>query len=194
MTQIALPLDELRPGAQASLIISASNAPVAAALTQSANWPGRCAILVGPPRSGKNLMARYFASLGDGNIIDDADGAGEEALFNAWNRAQENSQGLLLLSRFLPVDWQIGLPDLRSRLGSAQLLQIPPPDDELISQLIQKHLADRGTAIGRESLAYVTRRIERSYAALESFAKSANSMALAEGAAINMALVKRVLG
>ncbi len=194
MKQIALPLDELRPSTLASLIISDSNAVIAAALSQSANWPGRCAILVGPPRSGKNLMARYFASLGDGTVIDDADGVGEEILFNAWNRAQENLQGILLLSRFSPADWQIGLADLRSRIGSALLLQIPPPDDELISQLIQKHLADRGTAIGPEALAYVSRRIERSYAALESFAKSANSMALAEGVAINMALVKRVLG
>lgn len=194
MKQIALPLDELRPGAQSSLIISDSNAAVAAALSQSANWPGRCAILVGPPRSGKNLMARYFTSLADGNIVDNADAVGEEALFNAWNRAQENSQGLLLVSRFLPADWHIALADLRSRLGSALLLQIPPPDDEMINQLIQKHLADRGTAISHDALSYLSKRIERSYAAMEKFAKEANEIALAENCAVNLILVKRLIG
>ena len=194
MRQIALPLDELRPGAASSLIITDSNAPIAMALCDSANWPGRCAILQGPPRSGKSLMARYFATQAEGVTIDNADSVGEEVLFNAWNRAQEKAQPLLLISQFAPSDWNIGLDDLRSRLAAALLLQIPPPDDELVGQLIQKHLQDRGTAIGVDALAYVTRRIERSYAAVEGFARDANALALAENGPVNMTRVRALLG
>lgn len=192
MRQIALPLDELRGGGSSSLIITDANATVFAGLGNAAAWPGRCAILVGPPRSGKSLMARYFAGQ-SGTVIDDAEASGAEILFNAWNRAQESGTPLLLVSRWRPADWNIDLPDLRSRLGAALLLEISPPDDEMIEQLLQKQLADRGAAISIDALSYVKRRIERSYAAIESFARAANAMALAENAPVNLMLVKRVL-
>jgi Bacterial dnaA protein len=192
MRQIALPLDELRSGASSSLIITASNATAFAGLSSAANWPRHCAILVGPARSGKSLMARYFSGEG-GTVIDDAETNAAENLFNTWNRAQESGMPLLLISRWLPADWNIALPDLKSRLGSALLLEIGAPDDEIIEQLLQKHLADRGAAITIDALSYVKRRIERSYAAIESFARSANAMALAENAPVNLTLVKKVL-
>jgi chromosomal replication initiation ATPase DnaA len=193
MRQIALPLDELRPGHAASLIITDSNAACAATLSDSANWPGRCAILYGPARSGKSLMARYFGTQVDGVIIENAESAGETVLFNAWNRSQETMRPLLLISQFAPAEWQIALPDLRSRLASALLIEIPPPDDELIIQLIQKHLADRGTAMGLEALNYSVRRINRRYIDIENFARNANALALAENAPVNLGLVKRLL-
>jgi Bacterial dnaA protein len=192
MRQIALPLDELRGGGSPSLIITDANAAAFAGLGNAASWPGRCAILVGPARSGKSLMARYFAGQG-GSVIDDADSAAAEVLFNAWNRAQESGAGLLMVSRWLPADWNIALPDLRSRLGAAALLEIAPPDDEMIEQLLQKQLADRGAAISIDALSFVKRRIERSYAAVELFARAANALAMAENAPVNLALVKKVL-
>jgi hypothetical protein len=193
MRQIALPLDELRGGASSSLIITQSNATAFGGLGSAASWPKRCAILTGPARSGKTLMARYFSGQG-GIVIDDADTTAAEILFNAWNRSQESEVPLLLISRWLPADWNVALPDLQSRLGSALLLEISPPDDEMVEQLLQKQLADRGAAISIDALSYVKRRIERSYAAIEGFARSANAMALAENAPVNLALVKKVLG
>lgn len=192
MRQIALPLDELRGGASSSLIITPSNATAFAGLGSAASWPRHCAILVGPARSGKSLMARYFGGQG-GTVIDDAETNAAESLFNAWNRAQESAVPLLLISRWLPADWNIALPDLKSRLGSALLLEIGAPDDEMIEQLLQKQLADRGAAITMDALSYVKRRIERSYASIESFARAANAMALAENAPVNLTLVKKVL-
>lgn len=192
MSQIALPLDELRGGASSSLIITDSNATAFAGLGSAANWAKRCAILVGPARSGKSLMARYFSGQG-GTVIDDAETRPDEVLFNAWNRSQDTGAPLLLVSRWQPGEWNIILPDLQSRLGAALLLEIAPPDDEMIEQLLQKQLADRGAAISIDALSYVKRRIERSYAAIEKFARAANAMALAENAPVNMALVKKVL-
>jgi chromosomal replication initiation ATPase DnaA len=85
------------------------------------------------------------------------------------------------------------LPDLQSRIGAALLLEIGAPDDEMIEQLLQKQLADRGAVISIDALRYVTRRIERSYAAIESFARNANAKALADNAPVNLALVKKIL-
>lgn len=192
MRQIALPLDELRGSASSSLIITPSNATAFAGLGSPANWPRRCAILTGPARSGKSLMARYFSGQG-GTVIDDAEAKPAESLFNAWNRTQESETQLLLISRWRPADWNIALPDLQSRLGAALLLEISPPDDEMIEQLLQKQLTDRGAAISIDALSFVKRRIERSYAAIEAFARSSNAMALAENAPVNLTLVKRVL-
>lgn len=192
MRQIALPLDELRGGGSSSLIITDANATAFAGLGNAASWPGRCAILVGPARSGKSLMARYFA-VQTGTVIDDADKSGAEILFNAWNRAQEHDMPLLLISRWRPADWNIDLPDLRSRLGAALLLEVSAPDDEMVEQLLQKQLADRGAAISVDALSYVKRRIERSYAAIEAFARNANALAMAENAPVNLALVRKLL-
>ena len=193
MKQIALPFDELNPDrTDDCLIVTASNAIAFAALGNSASWPGHCAILVGPPRSGKSLMARYFAAQG-GMVIDDADCLSEENLFHQWNAAKNAGADLLLVSGSAPADWEIALPDLRSRLGASQLLEIGPLDDELAEQLLLKFLRDRGTSIGPEALAYVVRRIERSHASVEELAKKANALALAEGSAITLPLVRRLL-
>lgn len=192
MRQIALPLDELRGGTSSSLIITPSNATAFAGISSSANWPKGCAILTGPARSGKSLMARYFSGQG-GTVVDDAEASADETLFNAWNRSQETSVPLLLISRWRPADWNIELPDLKSRVGAALLLEIAAPDDEMIEQLLQKQLADRGAVISIDAISYVKRRIERSYAAIEGFARAANAMALANSAPVNLALVKKVL-
>jgi chromosomal replication initiation ATPase DnaA len=193
MRQIALPLDKLRTGGTDSLIITPSNADAFAAIGNHRAWPGHCAILVGPPRSGKSLMARYFAEQ-DGEVIDDAHALPDEELFHGWNAALGAGQSLLLLSDKDPAAWNVTLPDLRSRLGASQLIEIAEPDDELIEQLLLKHLHDRGTSIGPDALAFVVKRIERSHAAVEDFARNANAMALAQGSAITLPLVRGVIG
>ena len=193
MKQIALPFDELNPDrTDDCLIVTASNAVAFAALGNSASWPGHCALLVGPARSGKSLMARYFAAQG-GSVIDDADRLSAEDLFHQWNSAKNSGESLLMVSGKTPAEWDITLPDLRSRLGAAQLLEIGDLDDELAEQLLLKFLRDRGTSIGPEALAFVVRRIERSHADVEDFAKKANALALAEGSAITLPLVRRLM-
>ena len=56
MSQIALPL-ELSGGAE-TIVGGPSLGPVFAALQASNTWPYRTALLSGPPRSGKSLLAR----------------------------------------------------------------------------------------------------------------------------------------
>ena len=85
MTQIALPLG----GAGASrIVVGNANAAVVEAFHNTASWPFRTAILFGPARSGKSLLAGWFAESGAGEAIDDAAELDETELFHRWNRAQ----------------------------------------------------------------------------------------------------------
>ena len=78
--------------------MGSANAPVFEALAMPGSWPFRTAVLTGPPRSGKSLIARWFAEQGGGDAIDDADQLDETELFHRWNRAQESATPLLLVN------------------------------------------------------------------------------------------------
>ncbi|QZD94934.1 HdaA/DnaA family protein [Qipengyuania gelatinilytica] len=165
MSQIALPLTHSGSDGPDSIIIGESNRAVAEAMAASQDWPFGTAILAAPPRSGKSLFARWFASHTGGGAIDDADTKDETEIFHAWNRAREDGYPLLLT-----IDakgWDIELPDLRSRMGAALQLEIAPLDDDTAAQLMLSHAAQRGLALGEGAPAYLVPRMERSYAAIE---------------------------
>ena len=93
MAQFALPLT-IGCDRAARIVVGPSNQPVIDAFARAAEWPFRTAILTGPPRSGKSLLARWFAENGHGEAIDDADTVAEDELFHRWNRAQESATPL----------------------------------------------------------------------------------------------------
>lgn len=186
--QIPLPLslaqaNRQRDGAAAAfqrLIVGGANANALDALRDPAGWPYGTAVLSGPPRSGKSLLALWFAHGGDGggagDVIDDADTLPEMDLFHRWNRAQEAARPLLLVSGRQP--WQIALPDLRSRIGAALHLTVGEPDDEMLADLIENHAAQRGLALGEGALAYLVPRAERSFAGIESLVATIDRLTL----------------
>lgn len=165
MSQIALPL-AAGPGASPSrIVVGNANAAVIEACDHAGDWPFRTAILVGPPSSGKSLIARWFAETGRGEAIDDAWKLDETGLFHRWNRAQENAAPLLLVGP--PGEWQVRLPDLASRLGAALQLEIGAPDDAMLAELIAAHAEARGLALGPEAAAYLVPRCVRSHLGVE---------------------------
>ena len=191
--QIVLPLDWRKSHGRDDILITPANRQVIEALAISTEWPNRTAILTGPPRSGKSLIGRHFEQQSGAIVLDDADAMADDSLFHAWNRAQDEKRALLLISRLAPAQWGVTLPDLRSRLGAALLLDIGFPDAAMVTMLIQKHLADLGTGIFSDALAFAEKRIERSYAGIEDFAGRANEASLSEGRAISLAVVKPIL-
>lgn len=165
MSQIALPLSPVGNGEPSVIVIGSGNQAVADALAAPATWPFRTAVLMGPTRSGKSLLARWFARSGQGDAIDGADALPEDEIFHRWNRAQESGTPLLLV-----IDgegWDITLPDLASRMGAALQLEIDAPDDEMAADLMLAMAAQRGLALGDGAPAYLVPRMERSYAAIE---------------------------
>lgn len=164
MSQIALPL---APGAAgpSRIVIGNANARAAEALLAPETWPFRTAVLTGPPRSGKSLLARWFAQSGRGEAIDDAQQLDEAALFHRWNRAQEQGTALLIVGGEPP--WEIALPDLRSRLSAALQLEIGQPDDAMAEELLYALAEQRGLPLGAEAASYLVPRASRSFADIQ---------------------------
>ena len=175
MSQIALPLRPGSPG-PTRIVIGNANAPVAEALAAPGSWPFRTAVLTGPPRSGKSLLARWFAESGQGEAVDDAQSLDEAALFHRWNRAQEQGTPLLIVGGEPP--WDIALPDLRSRLGAALQLEIGRPDDAMAADLLLALAGQRGLPLGADAAAYLVPRATRSFADLEKLVEAIDRLSL----------------
>lgn len=171
--QIVLPLGgHLR---EQAIVVGSANAAVLRACEDAANWPFRTAILAGPPRSGKSLIARWFGESGLGTAIDDAATLLEDELFHAWNRAQATGRPLLLIG---PEAWQVALPDLASRLGAALRLAMGEPDDAMLGALIEAHAAQRGLVLDEGATTYLVPRVERSFAAVEALVAGIDRLSL----------------
>lgn len=175
MSQIALPLSAAATGPR-RIVIGAANAQVAEALAQPASWPFHTAVLTGPPRSGKSLLARWFVATQQGEAIDDAQLLPEDELFHRWNRAQQSGTPLLLVGGEPP--WTMALADLRSRLGAALQLAIGQPDDAMAAELLLSLAAERGLALGPEAAEYLVPRASRAQDGLEKLVETIDRLSL----------------
>lgn len=192
MSQIALPLG-MNPGSQ-RIVVGSANAHVIAAFDHAGGWPFGTAILFGPPRSGKSLLARWFVESGRGDAIDDADRQDETELFHRWNRAQQDGRPLLLtVATSSPAGWQIALPDLASRVGAALRLDIGAPDDVMMAELIFAHAEARGLAIGDDGPRYLATRGERSHFAAERIVATVDRLSLERKQAPGLLLWREAL-
>lgn len=163
MNQIALPLDWPVADREEDFLLSDSNRAAFEHLRHWALWPVSASLLTGPRKSGRSLLGRIFVRKTGGRLFDNAESHVEEALFHAWNDAQTRRKPLLIIADAAPPRWQITLPDLRSRLAATPHVEIYPPDDILLGQLVFKLLGDRGIAAPPDLADYLVPRIERSY-------------------------------
>jgi hypothetical protein len=194
MRQIALPLSP-EPGSVSAprIVVGDANASVVEALRAPESWPFRAAVLSGPPRSGKSLLARWFVEAELGAAIDNADSLDEDMLFHRWNRAQEDRQSLLLVSNAGAAGWKIALPDLASRLGAAMQLEIGPPDDAMLAELIALHAEMRGLALDETATAYLVGRCVRSHLGAEQLVAAIDRISLERKQAPGMAIWREAL-
>jgi len=190
MSQIALPLARMAAG-PGRIVLGEGNAAAVDALNNPRSWPFRAAVLTGPPRSGKSLLARWFAESGKGDAIDDAQALDEAELFHRWNRAQEDGRPLLIVGGEPP--WEIALPDLKSRLGAALQLEIGPPDDAMAAELILSHAEERGLPLGEDAALYLVPRAERSYLQLEKLVEAIDTLSLERKAPPTLAIWRAAL-
>lgn len=177
MSQIALPLRAGKEG-PSRIVVGNANSAALEAMAGASDWPFRTAVLHGEPRSGKSLIARWFAEQGIGEAIDDADRMDETELFHRWNRAQESGTPLLLVSGAGEGQWQVALPDLRSRLGAALHLTIGAPDDAMLADLLALHAELRALALGPDAAAYLVPRTTRSHIGIERLVAAIDRLSL----------------
>lgn len=189
-SQYALPLDVRGSAGPVRIVVGAGNRTALEALAHPDSWPFRAAVLIGPARSGKSLLARWFADRGTGETIDDADRIDEAQVFHAWNRAQESGTPLLLTAR---SGWRAALPDLGSRLGGSLQAEIGAPDDAMMTDLLAAHAEQRRLALGEGAVAYLAARVERSHAAIEAVVEAIDRISLERQAPATMSVWRDAL-
>ena len=180
-------------------------------------WPGFACLLIGPRACGKSHLAKIWAARSGAVpfrggelwppaeplqrlraaaacVVDDADEVPDESqLFHLWNRIAERGGSLLLTARGPVAGWGLRLPDLRSRLLTAWPVRIAAPDDGLLGALLVKQLADRQIRADREVVAFLTRRIERSFASARAVVRALDRASLRARRPITMPLARAVL-
>jgi hypothetical protein len=191
--QIALPLDWPQTEGESRFIVSDANRDAFEHFRRWTMWPVRATILTGPRRSGRSLLARTFAERVGGRVFDQADRGDEEAIFHAWNAAQDSGLPLVMVADEAPPAWAPKLPDLRTRLAVTPVATINQPDDRLFEALIQLLFADRGLHVPLEALRFMTERLNREYWTAERAVEEVDRFAIAERARVTTPTIRRAL-
>ena len=177
-------------------------------------WPSPVVILAGPVGSGKSHLASIWkehsgaqsihpkagsdaavAAAAGPVLFEDVDREGfdDTALFHVINSVRENGHSLMMTSRLWPMSWPVELPDLRSRLKAATVVEIGEPDEELLSQVIVKLFSDRQLNIDDKLVFYIVNRMERSLNAAQTIVDRLDRLAWSRGTKITRAMAAEVL-
>jgi chromosomal replication initiation ATPase DnaA len=214
--QLPLPLGSRVALTREDFVPSLASAPALAFIDTWPQWPVAAAALHGPSGSGKSHLAAIWQtrsgaqsvsakelSGGFGRdpalplIVEDVDSAHvsparDAALFALLEHAQ-TAAPVLLTGRESPVAWKTSLPDLASRFSALLAFPLWAPDDDLLAAIARKLFNDRQLAVPDAVIARMVTSLERSPAAMRDFVAQADDRALAEGRAINLALVREML-
>jgi chromosomal replication initiation ATPase DnaA len=201
----------------ADFVVSGSNRDAVAWLDRWPEWPGSILAIHGPAGGGKTHLAHVWRMRSQATFLDlqsgaphgfdrlpseghfildglilDGRAAAEEDLFHLINHVRAYRLSLLILDREAPARWPVRLPDLASRLAALPSIAVEAPDDALLGAILDKHFSDRQIRVTPEVVAYLVRRIERSFAAAAAVAAELDRLALSRGAAISIKLAREI--
>lgn len=114
----------------------------------------------------------------------------EIELFELYNAIVASGAKLLLTTTKPIFSLNISLPDLRSRMNSAFVVNIAAPDDALLAKIIEKQANDLQIIIGQDVIDYALPRIERSYAGAIDFVEKINHASLSNKRNLSVSFVK----
>jgi chromosomal replication initiation ATPase DnaA len=217
--QLTLPLEHRVAHGVEDFLVTTANRRAVEWIDRWPDWPFTALVIAGPTASGKTHLAALWRAradavtmrLDDGDIeraatvaasrpilIDDCDvavqsAAGQRALLQLYNLVRAAGGQALLTAVKPPSAWRIGLADLSSRLNSAMVVAIDPPDDATLSAVALKLFADRQIAVDESVIAYVLSRSERSFAGVASTVRALDKAAWVGKRPITVALAREVL-
>lgn len=198
--------------------ISAGNALAVEMLENWPKWPNHKLALIGPKGAGKTHLTQVWATDTDATVIPartlaDADipvlanapvavedireiasdMPAQTALFHLHNMMQASGTPLLVTADTPPNHWALSLPDLQSRMAAATITTLPAPDDALLSAVLVKLFADRQIDVAPNLIAYLLKRMDRSFDAAGTLVAALDNAALSQRRAITQKLAALVL-
>lgn len=208
----------LRPArGRGDFFVSGSNYAALAAVEGWQSWPARKLLLTGPEGAGKTHLAHVWAGLAEARVIAAGDIAGvdparlagrnvaledadrlagdagaEAAAFHLHNLVLAEGGSLLITAREMPQHWGLDLPDLLSRMQGAPAMALATPDEALLAAVLVKLFADRQIPASATLITFLTRRIERSFAAAQAVVAELDQIALAEHRPVTHKLAERL--
>jgi len=209
--QLVLDLPVRQALGRDDFFVAPCNAVAVAQLEGWARWPEGRLALVGPSGSGKTHLAHVWAGLSGARIVEAAEltvedaaaslvvenvdqiGGNEVALFHVYNEMNTRGGALLITGQTAPSRWGLSLPDLQSRLQSVPVVALEPPDDTLLSMILAKLFDDRQLPVSPKLIAYLLKRVGRSYQEVNTLVKSLDKAALAAGKPLSVRFVSSFL-
>lgn len=153
------------------------------------DWPRTMLAFYGPVGCGKTHLASlwknkskaYFVSLEDYTsmlpiallekaenfIIENPNKIAESYLLHFYNLALEKKKNVLFVAQHPPIEWDVKLPDLKSRLSSLPAVSIDLPDDELLSHIIYKIFNDYQVKVNENVVRFLLTHCERSFIGIQ---------------------------
>ncbi len=216
MAQLILDLGHRPAFGRDDLLVTPVNRDAVAWVDRWPEWPGHALAIFGPAGCGKSHLAQVFAlkskahvivaaTLQSGGVaallethscfvIEDGESLQDQrALLHLLNAVKEKGGHILLTSRAPPARWVVGLADLKSRLAAVQAVGIDAPDDATMEAVLVKLFTDRQIAIDPDVVAFLVRRIDRTFASARDVVARADQAALAGKRALTIPLLKQVL-
>jgi len=198
--------------------VSPANALALKMLENWPKWPNHKLALIGPTGSGKTHLTQVWANDTGASIISARDLASADipllaetpvavedipeitddtpaqtALFHLHNLAAANGTPLLLTADIAPNHWALSLPDLQSRMTAATITILSPPDDALLSAVLVKLFTDRQINVQPDLIAYLLKRMDRSFDAAGQLVTALDQAALSQRRPITRNLAATVL-
>ena len=215
--QICLSLPVQSSSGIDDFLISDCNSMALSLLEDWENWPNLKHTLSGPAASGKTHLGRIWAKQTNAFFLDaktltisDVDKIAttplaidnvsemnaaselEKALFHLHNLLQERKLPFLLIGTGSPQFWKISLSDLRSRIEGTRNAQIGEIDDKLFPLIMAKLFADRQMYPSPDVFEYLSKRIDRSFLAINSIVTKIDRVSIEEKRPITRPLVAKI--
>jgi len=218
--QLIFPFPEKVDHAVESFIGAPSNRHAFDWIQRWPDWPFVALVLVGPAGCGKSHLTTLWqersgaaaidlgtagieqaAALTAGGtpiLVEDCDRMLDEArvertLLQLYNLAKETGARLLLTARQPPSQWRLALPDLKSRLNSAMVVAIDPPDDELLRSVAAKLFEDKQIEVKEEVVGYLLARCERTVASVAQAVETLNMISKERQRPITVPMAREIL-
>ncbi len=214
--QLVLDLPHRAALAVEDFLISACNEAAIALIDNWPGWSAPAAIVAGPPGSGKSHLTHVWMLRAGGERVSardldepaikslertgamavediDAGPFNERIMFHLLNLAREKGHSILLTSRTAPGDFQIMLPDLRSRLRALPVVHIAPPDDDLLRAVLVKLFHDRQLDVEPHVIAHLALHMERSFQAAQRLVERCDQLALSRQRRVTRSLAAEAL-